>query len=354
MPTTGADYANHAYLQIAAAGGYVSPEAEAALSEALRREPDNRLARLLFRHDVRASGSARHDLRAMEPLLQNAPPGDPFAACDPSPDRTGRRRSRGALYPARRAARPVRGRYRGSGEMTADDRTGMIRGMVEGLSDRLASEGGPPEDWARLITALGVLGETDRATAIWTEAQQVFAGSTRGIGRRQRRRRTGRGSQMIHEDMIELRRRPCRAPARLRGSIWATRPSASRCRMRFCRLPRRWRPSAAPSSPRMQRASWISPRPAIWAGWCWACRFNMDGSEGPRCQSTRAFARNLERLTDLPIGFWDERLSTVAAERVLIEADTSRKRRSQVIDHVAAGYILQGVLDRLGHIRAEM
>lgn len=78
---------------------------------------------------------------------------------------------------------------------------------------------------------------------------------------------------------------------------------------------------------------------------------NMDGSEGPRCQSTRAFARNLQKLTDLPIGYWDERLSTVAAERALLEADTSRKRRGEVIDHVAAGYILQGVLDRLAHIR---
>lgn len=79
--------------------------------------------------------------------------------------------------------------------------------------------------------------------------------------------------------------------------------------------------------------------------------FNMDGTEGPRCQSTRAFARNLSRLTDLPIGFWDERLSTVAAERALLEADTSRKRRAEVIDHVAASYILQGALDRLGHLR---
>ena len=78
---------------------------------------------------------------------------------------------------------------------------------------------------------------------------------------------------------------------------------------------------------------------------------NMDGSEGPRCQSTRAFARNLTRLTDLPIGYWDERLSTVAAERALLEADTSRKRRAEVIDHVAAGYILQGALDRARHIR---
>ena len=78
---------------------------------------------------------------------------------------------------------------------------------------------------------------------------------------------------------------------------------------------------------------------------------NMDGSEGPRCQSTRAFARNLARLTNLPIGYWDERLSTVAAERALLEADTSRKRRAKVIDHVAAGYILQGALDRARHIR---
>ncbi|MFC6687180.1 Holliday junction resolvase RuvX [Jhaorihella thermophila] len=80
---------------------------------------------------------------------------------------------------------------------------------------------------------------------------------------------------------------------------------------------------------------------------------NMDGTEGPRCQSTRAFARNLARLTDLPIGFWDERLSTVAAERALLEADTSRKRRAEVIDHVAAGYILQGALDRMRHLGTE-
>ena len=82
--------------------------------------------------------------------------------------------------------------------------------------------------------------------------------------------------------------------------------------------------------------------------------YNMDGSEGPRCQSTRAFARNLEKLTDLPISFWDERLSTVAAERALLEADTTRKRRAEVIDHVAAGYILQGVLDRFAHLRASI
>lgn len=81
---------------------------------------------------------------------------------------------------------------------------------------------------------------------------------------------------------------------------------------------------------------------------------NMDGSEGPRCQATRAFARNLEKLTDLPIGYWDERLSTVEAERVLIAADTSRKRRADVIDHVAAGFILQGLLDRLSYMKRNL
>ncbi len=78
---------------------------------------------------------------------------------------------------------------------------------------------------------------------------------------------------------------------------------------------------------------------------------NMDGSEGPRCQSTRAFARNFDALHPIPIAYWDERLSTVAAEKALLEADTTRKRRAEVIDHVAAGYILQGALDRLRVLR---
>ena len=74
---------------------------------------------------------------------------------------------------------------------------------------------------------------------------------------------------------------------------------------------------------------------------------NMDGSEGPRAQSTRAFARNLASLITQPIVFWDERLSTVAVERTLLEADSSRKRRAEVVDKLAAAYILQGALDRL-------
>jgi putative Holliday junction resolvase len=74
---------------------------------------------------------------------------------------------------------------------------------------------------------------------------------------------------------------------------------------------------------------------------------NMDGSEGPRAQSTRAFARNLARLVDIPIAFWDERLSTSAVTRTLIEADVRRERRGEVVDKLAASYILQGALDRL-------
>ena len=77
---------------------------------------------------------------------------------------------------------------------------------------------------------------------------------------------------------------------------------------------------------------------------------NMDGSEGPRAQATRAFARNLAKLTELPIALWDERLSTVAIERDLIAADVSRATRAAVIDQHAAAYILQGALDRLANL----
>lgn len=74
---------------------------------------------------------------------------------------------------------------------------------------------------------------------------------------------------------------------------------------------------------------------------------NMDGSEGPRAQSTRAFARNLAPLDNRPIFFWDERLSTAAVTRTLLEADASRRRRDEVVDKLAASFILQGFLDRL-------
>ncbi len=78
---------------------------------------------------------------------------------------------------------------------------------------------------------------------------------------------------------------------------------------------------------------------------------NMDGSEGPSAQSVRAFARNLQPLTDLPFAFWDERLSTAAVERTMLEADLSRKRRGEIVDKLAAAYILQSALDRMNFRR---
>ncbi len=77
---------------------------------------------------------------------------------------------------------------------------------------------------------------------------------------------------------------------------------------------------------------------------------NMDGTEGPRCQSTRAFVRNLEKLTGLPVVFQDERMSTQAVTRTLLEADTSRARRAELVDKMAAAHILQGALDRLRNL----
>lgn len=88
------------------------------------------------------------------------------------------------------------------------------------------------------------------------------------------------------------------------------------------------------------------------AGFVLGLPINMDGSEGPRAQSTRAFARNLAGLTALPIGLWDERLSTAAVERELIGMDVSRAKRAEVIDEHAAIFILQGALDRLANLRA--
>ncbi len=85
-------------------------------------------------------------------------------------------------------------------------------------------------------------------------------------------------------------------------------------------------------------------------GWVLGLPLNLDGSSGPRVQATQAFARNLAARSPLPILLWDERLSTVAAERVLLEADSSRQRRGQVIDKMAAGIILQGALDRFSNL----
>jgi putative holliday junction resolvase len=81
---------------------------------------------------------------------------------------------------------------------------------------------------------------------------------------------------------------------------------------------------------------------------------NLDGSAGPRAQATRAFVRDLAKATPLAVVYWDERLSTVAAERALLEADLSRKRRAEVVDKVAAALILQGALDRMRRLSSSL
>jgi putative Holliday junction resolvase len=89
------------------------------------------------------------------------------------------------------------------------------------------------------------------------------------------------------------------------------------------------------------------------AGFVLGLPLNMDGSMGPRAQASRTFARNLAQITSIPVLFWDERMSTMAAERTLIEADLSRKKRAAVIDSAAAAFILQGALDRIAAIAAD-
>ena len=143
----------------------------------------------------------------------------------------------------------------------------------------------------------------------------------------------------------------CRRAARCSGSISAPRPSASPPP-----IPTAGSPTGVETIARKtftadaQRLLGLAAeRKAV--GFVLGLPLNMDGSEGPRAQSTRAFARNLRRLTDLPIALWDERLSTAAVERDLIAADASRTKRAAVIDQHAAVFILQGALDRLGRMR---
>ena len=100
----------------------------------------------------------------------------------------------------------------------------------------------------------------------------------------------------------------------------------------------------------MPRGCWRSPGSATPQGSCSDCRSTWTAAKAPRAQSTRAFARNLSKLTELPIALWDERLSTAAVERGLIEANVSRAKRAAVIDQHAAVFILQGALDRLSRI----
>ncbi|WGH78648.1 c-type cytochrome biogenesis protein CcmI [Jannaschia ovalis] len=174
---TSEDHAVLAELMIRAAGGYVSPEAERALSRALRADAGNGMARF-YAGSMYAQGG-RPDLAftIWRRLIADSRPGDPWLepiygqieeisqlAGDPTP-----------LDQLPRPRGPSQADIDASGEMTLEDRMAMIEGMVEGLALRLADQGGPVTDWARLITAYGVLGRTDAAAAVYGEAKLVFA-----------------------------------------------------------------------------------------------------------------------------------------------------------------------------------
>jgi cytochrome c-type biogenesis protein CcmH len=171
---TAADRTDLAELMVFAAGGYVSPEAEAELARALALEPENPVARYYSGLALLQSGRADLALPIWSRLLAEGPADAPWigpiaAEID----------AVAAL--AGQPAPPVPSREEIAG-MAPEDQAAMIEGMVSQLSERLATEGGPPEDWARLIRSLGVLGRTEEAQAIWTEAQGVFAADPAALG----------------------------------------------------------------------------------------------------------------------------------------------------------------------------
>jgi len=179
---TAQDYADHVDLLVLSAGGYVSPAAEAALTRALERDPSNGAARYYSGLLMVQTGRPDLGFRLWRALLEQSRFSDPWVG--PIQAQIGELArivgERDFELPPVGAAPTETGRgpsaeqMEAASEMSAEERTQMIRGMVDGLADRLANDGGPPEDWARLIGALGVLGETDQARAIADEAEQVF------------------------------------------------------------------------------------------------------------------------------------------------------------------------------------
>ncbi|WP_353472105.1 c-type cytochrome biogenesis protein CcmI [Salipiger sp. H15] len=175
------DYADLADMMVLAAGGYVSPEAEAALDEVMKRDPHNGVARYYGGLMMAQTGRPDSAFRIWDMLLRDSPADAPWvpAISEQIPELALRAGINDYQLPETAGAGalpgPSAGDMQAAAGMSDEDRQAMIEGMVENLSDRLASQGGSPEEWARLLTALGVLGQTDRAAAIWTEAQQVFA-----------------------------------------------------------------------------------------------------------------------------------------------------------------------------------
>lgn len=177
------DYTFLADLMVTAAGGQVSKEAEAALRAALQRDPAHQTARYymgLYLVQVDRPDAA---FRTWERLLRESPPEAPWVMPIRSQLEQVARRA-GVTYqlpPLAALPGPDAGDVAAADDMTGEDRMEMIRGMVARLSDRLATEGGTPQEWGRLIHAYGVLGEADRAALIWAEAREVFAGQPEAL-----------------------------------------------------------------------------------------------------------------------------------------------------------------------------
>ncbi|MBK0327180.1 c-type cytochrome biogenesis protein CcmI [Rhodobacteraceae bacterium F11138] len=173
------DYGNYVDMLVLAAGGYVSPEAEAALRIVLERDPQNGPARYYWGLMMGQTGRPDLAFRIWSSLLRDSPADAPWLP--PLRAQIGDMAQRAGvdfeLPPAQTAPGPSASDVAAAGEMDEADRNQMIRGMVQNLSDRLANQGGTPQEWARLINALGVLGDTDQASAIFENAQQVFAGN---------------------------------------------------------------------------------------------------------------------------------------------------------------------------------
>jgi cytochrome c-type biogenesis protein CcmH len=176
---TADDHAALAEAMILAAGGYVSPEAEVELTAALQRDPLDGTATYYAGVMFAQLGRPDRAFGLWAPLLDRSQPGDPWVApiraeIEMLAMEAGETRYQLPPLPADKE--PSAGDVAAAADMTPEDRQAMIEGMVGQLSERLASEGGPAEDWAKLIGAYGVLGQTDRAREIWTEAQTRFAG----------------------------------------------------------------------------------------------------------------------------------------------------------------------------------
>lgn len=179
---TAEHYADFAEMMILAAGGYVSPEAEQALAEALKRDPHHGPARYYWGQMLVQTGRPDLAYRIWVETLREAPAGAPWAGA--IRDQIDELAFRAGVFNApdlSAPSGPSREDMAAAAEMSPEERQQMIQGMVDQLSDRLATEGGAPEEWARLIAALGVLGQGQRAMDIHNEALVVFAGNTEAL-----------------------------------------------------------------------------------------------------------------------------------------------------------------------------